>query len=141
VLVNPAEAANTETTSRDVLEAARPIGLQIRVINASTIAEIDAAFSTLAGERPDAIFVGASGFFATRCIQFVTLAARYSIPAAYSLRGVVVAGGLMSYGASFPDIYRQFGIYTGSILKGAKPTDLPVEGARPYDPGNAAGDR
>jgi len=126
VLVNPAEATNTETTLRDVQEAARTIGMQIRIFEASTTVEIDAAFAMLARDRPDALFVGANGFFATRGAQFVTLAARDRIPAAHPRRENVVAGGLMSYGASFEDIYRQFGIYTGGILKGAKPADLPV---------------
>jgi putative tryptophan/tyrosine transport system substrate-binding protein len=126
VLVNPAEATNTETTLRDVQQAARTIGLETRVHNASTIAEIDAAFAILARERPDALFVGANGFFASRPAQFVALAARDRIPAAYGDREFAEAGGLMCYGTGAAETSRQVGLYTGSILKGAKPTDLPV---------------
>ena len=96
VLVNPANAAAAETTLRDVQEAARAIGLQIQVLNASTIREIDAAFATLARERPDALFVAADAFFTSRRVQFATLAARDGIPAAYASREFVAAGGLMS---------------------------------------------
>ena len=126
VLVNPANAASAETTLRDVQEAARTIGLQIHVLNASTSREIDAAFATLARERPDALFVAGDAFFTSRRVQFVTLAARDRIPAAYGDRDFVAAGGLMSYGTDIADSYRQVGVYTGNILKGAKPADLPV---------------
>jgi putative tryptophan/tyrosine transport system substrate-binding protein len=126
VLVNPANPTTTEATLRDVQEAARTIGLQIQVLNATTIGEIDAAFATLARERADALFVGSDAFFLSRRVQFVTLAARDRIPAAYSLRDYVVAGGLMNYGTDLTDSFRQVGAYTGSILKGAKPADLPV---------------
>jgi putative tryptophan/tyrosine transport system substrate-binding protein len=124
--VNPADATNTETTSREMQEAARVIGLQIQMLYASTSREIDAAFATLARERPDALFVGPDGFFAGRRVQLATLAARDRIPAAYGQREYVAAGGLMSYGTNIADSYRQVGVYTGSILKGAKPADLPV---------------
>ena len=126
VLVNPANATAAETTLRDVQEAARAIGLQIHVLNASTIGEIDAAFATLVRERPDALFVAPDGFFTSRRVQFATLAARDRIPAAYANREYVAAGGLMSYGTDIADRYRQIGVYTGNILKGAKPADLPV---------------
>ncbi len=126
VLVNPADGPDAETTLRDVQEAARAIGLQIQVLNATTIAEIDLAFASLERERPDALFVGTGAFFGSRRTQLVTLAERDRIPAAYANREVVAAGGLMSYGTDFADSYRQVGVYTGSILKGAKPTDLPV---------------
>jgi putative tryptophan/tyrosine transport system substrate-binding protein len=98
VLVNPANASIAETTLRDVQEAARVIGVQIRVLNATTIGEIDTAFATLARDRPDGLFVGADTFFVSRRAQFVTLTARDRIPAAYSDRVAVEAGGLMSYG-------------------------------------------
>jgi len=111
---------------QDIREAARGMGLQIQVVNASTPGEIDAAFATLARERPDALFVGANRFFGSRRVQIAILAARDRIPAAYPLRDDVVAGGLMSYGTSFTDTIRQVGVYTGAILKGAKPADLPV---------------
>jgi putative tryptophan/tyrosine transport system substrate-binding protein len=126
VLVNPANDATNEATLRDVQEAARIIGVQIQVFNASTSREIDAAFATLARDRPDALFVAPDGFFASRRVQFITLTARERIPATYVNRDYVAAGGLMSYGTDFPDSYRQVGIYTGTILQGAKPADLPV---------------
>ena len=126
VLVNPANASTAESTLRDVQEAAPTIGLQIQILNASTIGEIDAAFATLARERPDALFVAPDAFFASRRVQFATLAARDRIPATYANREIVAAGGLMSYGTDIADMFRQVGVYTGSILKGAKPADLPV---------------
>jgi putative ABC transport system substrate-binding protein len=126
VLLNPANATAAETTLRDVQEAARAIGLQIQVLNASTSREIDAAFATLTRERPDALFVAPDGFFNSRRVQFVTLTMRERIPAAYAGRDYVAAGGLMSYGTDGADMYRQVGVYTGNILKGAKPAELPV---------------
>ena len=126
VLVNPANALIAETTLREVQEAAPTIGLQIQILNATTIGEIDAAFASLARERPDALFVGPDAFFGSRRGQFATLTARDRIPATYSNRDYVVAGGLMSYGTDFADMCRQVGVYTGRILKGAKPADLPV---------------
>jgi putative ABC transport system substrate-binding protein len=126
VLLNPTNGPNAETTLRDVSEAARTIGLQIRVLNASTSPEIDAAFATLARERPDALFIAPDGFLVSRSVQLATLAARDRIPAIYSNRGTVAVGGLMSYGTDATDSYRQVGVYVGRILKGAKPADLPV---------------
>jgi len=126
VLVNPTNAASTENTLREVQEAAPTIGLQIQILNASTIGEIDAAFASLARERTDALFVAPDSFFTSRRVQFATLTARDRIPAAYANRDPVVAGGLMSYGTDIADAYHQVGVYTGSILKGAKPADLPV---------------
>jgi putative ABC transport system substrate-binding protein len=126
VLVNPAMASNTETTLRDANAAAPAIGLQIDVLNASTSREIDAAFATFARQRPDALFVAADAFFAGRRVQLTNLAARERIPATYSNRAYVTAGGLMSYGTDLADTYHQVGVYTGGILKGAKPADLAV---------------
>jgi putative ABC transport system substrate-binding protein len=126
VLVNPGNATTSETTLRDVREAATTIGLQTQTINATTIAEIDAAFGTLAREHADALFVAPDGFFFSRAVQFATLAARDRIPAAYSNRDIVAVGGLMSYGPDLADTFRQVGVYSGKILKGAKPADLPV---------------
>jgi ABC-type uncharacterized transport system substrate-binding protein len=126
VLVNPTNAADSETTVRDVAAAARTIGLQIQLLNASTSREIEAAFATFAREWPDALFVGPDPFFLTRRVQLAVLAARYTVPATYSGRDYAEAGGLMSYGANGYDAWRQVGIYTGKILKGAKPADLPV---------------
>jgi putative ABC transport system substrate-binding protein len=126
VLVNPANAATAEATMREVREAARVIGLQINVLNASTSREIDAVFATLARERPDALFIAGDALFGSRRVQFATLAARDRIPTAYANRDHVAAGGLMSYGTSVADRFRQVGVYTGNILKGAKPAELPV---------------
>jgi putative tryptophan/tyrosine transport system substrate-binding protein len=126
VLVNPSNTAVTDATLLGTKEAAATLGLQIQILNASSIGEIDAAFATLARERPDALFVGGDAFFISRRTQFVTLTARDKIPATYSLRGYVAAGGLMSYGTDIGDAFHQVGVYTGSVLKGAKPADLPV---------------
>ena len=126
VLVNPANAAAAESILRDLQEAAPTIGLQIQILNATTIGEIDAAFATFTRERPDALFVGPDGFFNSRGVQFATLTARDRLPAAYESRNMVAVGGLMSYGTDIADMLRQVGVYTGSILKGAKPADLPV---------------
>jgi putative ABC transport system substrate-binding protein len=126
VLLNPANASVARTTSRDAQGAAPSMGLNIQILNASTIGEIDAAFATLVRERADALFVDADALFLSRRQQFVTLTARDRIPAAYSQRDYVEAGGLMSYGTSIVDSHRQVGVYTGKILKGAKPADLPV---------------
>jgi putative ABC transport system substrate-binding protein len=126
VLLNPASDPTIETALRGVQEAARTIGLQTNVVNASTIGEIDAAFATLARERLDALFVAGDGFFNTRRVQIANLAARVGIPAAYANRDHVTAGGLMSYGTDIGDMFHQVGVYTGNILKGAKPADLPV---------------
>ena len=125
VLVNPANAVITETTLRDVEPAARAIGLQVQVLNASTSREIDAAFATMR-ERADALFVGPDPFFTSRRIQIVQLAAHRSIFAIYATREIAEVGGLVSYGTDIVDAYRQVGVYTGRILKGAKPADLPV---------------
>jgi putative tryptophan/tyrosine transport system substrate-binding protein len=126
VLVNPAEAVNTEITLRDVEAAARSFGLQVQVLKADTSDEINAAFESIGRERPDALFVAATAFFVARRTQLVQLAAFHRLPAAYPLRDFVEAGGLISYGSSIADAYRHVGVYTGRILKGAKPEDLPV---------------
>jgi len=126
VLVNPAEATNTESVVRDAEGAVRAMGLQIQVLNASTSREIDAAFATVVRERPDALFVGPGPFFTGRRVQLALLAAIHRVPAIYPGRQYVEAGALMSYGASLADSCRQVGVYVGRILKGAKPADLPV---------------
>jgi putative ABC transport system substrate-binding protein len=126
VLLNPANASTAEATLRDVQEAAPTIGLQIQIHNASTIGEIDAVFATFARERPDALLVAPDTFFTSRSVQFVILTARLGIPTSYSNRDTVAVGGLMSYGTDLADMFRQVGIYTGSILKGTKPAELPV---------------
>jgi|SRR5271166_3818821 len=126
VLLNPANAAIAEFALRAMQEAAPTIGLKIQILNATTIGEIDAAFATLARERPDALFVASDAFFTSRRGQFATLTARARLPATYPNREYVVAGGLMSYGTDLADMYHHVGVYTGNILKGAKPADLPV---------------
>jgi putative tryptophan/tyrosine transport system substrate-binding protein len=126
VLLNPANVSNAEKTLREVQEAAHMIGLQIQIFNATTIREIDAAFTNIAGERFDALFVAPDAFFISRRVQFATLTAINKIPAAYSDKIIVEAGGLMSYGTDFADTNHQVGVYTGTILRGARPADLPV---------------
>jgi putative ABC transport system substrate-binding protein len=126
VLVNPGNATVAEITLREIPEAARALGLQVQVLNASTSREIEAAFATLVRDRADALFVAPDAFFTSRRVQLATLAARHAIPATYGIREYVEVGGLMSYGADVVDAYRQLGVYTGQILKGAKPADLPV---------------
>jgi ABC-type uncharacterized transport system substrate-binding protein len=110
----------------DVQEAARALGQPVRVLNAASIEDIDAAFRSLATEKADALLIVSNPLFTARREQIVTLANHHRIPAIYSLREYAAAGGLMSYGASIKDAYRQSGVYAGRILKGAKPSDLPV---------------
>jgi putative ABC transport system substrate-binding protein len=126
VLVNPTNAAIAETTVRDAKAFGRALGLQIQLFNVSTIREVDAVFSTFAHERPDALFVAGDPFLNSRRVQLAQLAAFHRLPATHALRDYAEAGGLMSYGPSIADAYRQVGVYTGRILKGAKPADLPV---------------
>ena len=133
VLVNPANATNAETILKSIQAAARTIGLQIQVVNASTSGEINAAFSSLGRERPDALFVGGDGFFNNRRTQLVNLASRHALPATYVDRVFPEIGGLMSYGTNINDAYRQVGSYVGRILKGAKPADLPVMQATKFE--------
>jgi putative ABC transport system substrate-binding protein len=125
VLVNPAGPL-TETTLRDVEPAARGMGLQINVLNASTSREIDAAFATFVDRRPDALFVAGDIFFTSRRVQLANLAARHGIPMTSGTREITEAGGLMSYGSNIVDANFQVGAYVGRILKGARPVDLPV---------------
>jgi len=113
--------------------AARAMGLQIQVLNASTSREIDASFATLARERPAAIFVGIDQFLSSRRAQLVNLASRHAIPATFANRDFAEIGGLMSYGANVADAFRQIGVYTGRILKGVKPANLPVVQASKFE--------
>ena len=126
VLVNPATTGITEVTSRDAKAAGRAMGLQIQVLNASTSREIDAAFASFVREQPDALIVAAGPFFTSRRVQLVQLAARHAVPAIYSGRHYADIGGLIAYGPNLTDTYRQVGVYTARILKGAKLADLPV---------------
>src|SRR5207249_3878930 len=123
--VNPANPAS-ESTLRDIAEAARAMGLQIQVLKASTRSEIEAAFATLVRDRADALYVAGDVFFTSRRVQLATLAASHRIPATYPSRQAGEAGGLMAYDTDRVDMFRQVGAYTGQILKGAKPADLPV---------------
>jgi putative ABC transport system substrate-binding protein len=126
ILINPTSPAS-ETTLKDVIPAARAMGLQIQIIlKASNSREIDAAFASLGRDRPDALFVGGDPFFNDRRVQLANIASHHSIPAIYSNRDLAEAGGLMSYGTNLTEAFRQVGVYTGRILKGAKPADLPV---------------
>jgi putative tryptophan/tyrosine transport system substrate-binding protein len=132
VLVNPAYPDSEHMVS-DVVAAARAMGLQIQVLNASSSLEINAAFARLVRERPDALFVGGEPFLNSRRVQLVHLASRHAVPATYALRDYVEVGGLMSYGPNIADTFRQVGVYTGRILKGAKPADLPVVQASKFE--------
>jgi putative ABC transport system substrate-binding protein len=133
VLINPVDAANSDSTLKAIEPAARAIGLQIQVLSASTSREIDAAFAIIGRDRPDAIFVGQTPFLNGRRVQIAQLAARHAVPASYSGREFPEVGGLMSYGSDIADAYRQVGIYAGRILKGAKPADLPVVQANKFE--------
>ena len=125
VLVNP-NYSGSENQLREVQEAAASLGVQLVIVRANVESDFDAAFSTLVQQRVTALLVCASPFFNIRRQQLVVLAARHTLPAIYEWREFAAAGGLMSYGTSLADAYRQAGVYTGRILKGAKPADLPV---------------
>jgi putative ABC transport system substrate-binding protein len=125
VLLNPVNP-NAQPTLQDVEAAARSMGMQIRVLYASTGREIDAAFASLVRDRPDALFVGGDSFFLSRRLQLATLTVRHAIPAVFSQRDYTEVGGLMSYASDTLDAYQQSGAYVGRILKGAKPAELPV---------------
>jgi putative tryptophan/tyrosine transport system substrate-binding protein len=133
MLVNPANVPVADTTSRQAQEAARAIGLQLHILNASTDDEIEAAFDILARDRPDALFIPADAFFVSRRVQLAALTARYRIPTAYPTRENVEAGGLMSYGPDLLEMWRQVGVYTGRVLSGAKPADMPVMQSTKFD--------
>jgi len=124
-LVNP-DDPGAESRINDVQAAARTVGQQLSVLRVSTEPDIDAAFATLVQQRAGALLVSAGPFFVTRADQLIALAARHAVPTMYFRRELAVAGGLMSYGSSTAEGYRQMGVYTGRILKGAMPTDLPV---------------
>jgi putative ABC transport system substrate-binding protein len=126
VLVNPANVGREQSTRAELEPAARVLGLQFQFHNASTSQEIDTSYAMLMRERPDALFVAADAFFTSRRVQLISLAARHALPAVYPSREFVESGGLMSYGTSIMDMYRQVGAYCGRILKGEKPADLPV---------------
>jgi putative ABC transport system substrate-binding protein len=132
VLVNPT-GNNAESTAQDVQAAARTMGLQVRIVPASSSREINAAFEAFARERPDALVIGADPYFNSRRVQIVQLAARHAVPAVYAARDNSEIGGLMSYGASTIDAFHQMGVYVGRILKGTKPADMPVVQATKFE--------
>jgi ABC-type uncharacterized transport system substrate-binding protein len=128
VLVNPAQPdIGRERAGKEVEAAARALGLQIQILNATSSREIDAAFAALVRERADALFVSPDGFFNGRRVQLATMAARHAVPMTSTTREIAEAGGLMSYGPNIEAVWRDVGVYAGRILKGAKPTELPVE--------------
>jgi putative tryptophan/tyrosine transport system substrate-binding protein len=133
VLVNPANVGSTEATLREAQQAAANIGLQIQILKAATIAEIDAVFASFARERPDALFLAGDGFFLDRRVQFATLTARDRIPASGAQSDFVKAGILMSYGTDYAEMFRQVGDYTGRILKGENPAGLPVKQSTKFE--------
>ncbi len=126
VLVNPANPARAESQTKEVESAARTLGLRVQILKAGTSREINAAFAALEHDRPDALFVSPDPYFVVRRVQVSTLAARYAIPTSFSVREPVEVGGLMSYGTDLAEVYHQAGLYTGRILGGAKPAELPV---------------
>jgi len=125
MLVNP-NYPDAESQAKDVKEAARTLGQQVHVVNADSEGDLNRAFATFIELKADALLVSLDSFFLSRREQLVALAARHKIPVMYFARDFVLAGGLMSYGSDLADSYRQAGVYTGRILKGAKPGDLPV---------------
>jgi putative ABC transport system substrate-binding protein len=133
ILVNPTDVTNTETTLRDAGAAARAIGVQVQILKASSVREIADAFAAIGQERPDALFVGASAFLNSRRVQLAQLAAFHRLPSTYAFREAPEVGGLMSYGPSISDTFRQWAVYAGRILKGAKPADLPVMQASKFE--------
>ena len=133
VLLNPSETAIAAANARDVETAARAMGLELRILNASTRDEIDAAFAILATDRPDALFISSGPFFSDRRVQLAHLATRHALPAIHASRLYPEVGGLVSYGASIASAYRQAANYVGRILKGSKPADLPVVQSSKFD--------
>jgi ABC-type uncharacterized transport system substrate-binding protein len=126
VLVNPSDPRRADAVARDTQAAARSMDRQVHVLEARTSGEIDEALATFARGRTDALFVAPDTFFTSRRVQFAIMAARHAIPATYAVREFAEVGGLMTYGTSLVDMYRQVGVYAARILKGAKPADLPV---------------
>jgi len=133
VLVNPANAPNTQATLHEVEAAGRAMGLSIQIFNAGTSREIDVAFAAFGRERPDAVFVGQDALFGGRRLQLANWAARHALPMTSGSRDISEVGGLMSYGTNIVDVYRQMAVYVGRILKGAKPADLPVEQSAKFE--------
>jgi ABC-type uncharacterized transport system substrate-binding protein len=133
VFVNPGNPARAELHAREAETAGRAMGLHIQIFNAGSSGDIDAIFAAFARERPDALFVSPDPYFTVRRVQLATLAARHAIPTSFAAREPVDAGGLISYGPNINDAYRQTGVYTGRVLKGAKPSDLPIAQLSKFD--------
>lgn len=133
VLVNPGNRTSAEAAAKALNEAAPGLGLQLLFFKAGTPAEIDAAFAAIAEARADALFITADGYFASQHLQMATLATRGRIPASDFVSYSVADGLLMSYGTSIPDVFRQVGVYVGSVLRGVKPRDLPVLQATKFE--------
>jgi len=133
LLINPAETSIAETTVRDAEPAARAMGLQLQILKATDSSEINAAFAVLAQQRPDGLFIASGPLFGARRVQLVNLASRYAMPTIYAGRESAEVGGLISYGTNATERFHQTGVYTGRILKGAKPTDLPVVQSSKYE--------
>jgi putative tryptophan/tyrosine transport system substrate-binding protein len=129
LLVNPASTALAETITRELEAAARTLGLELHVLHASSEGEIDAAFATLVQLRAGALVIGADALFNSRSEQLAALTIRHRVPAIYQFRDFVSAGGLMAYGSTVLDTYHPLGVYTGRILKGEKPAEMPVQQA------------
>ena len=126
-LRNPTNPVFAETETEEVQAAARALGVRLLLVNASRLHEIETAFSDLAQQRPDALLVSGDGFLHTHRDEIVALVERHPVPAIYSMREYAVVGGLMSYGTNYPNAWRQAGVYTGRILKGERPADLPMQ--------------
>src|SRR6516165_5728881 len=133
VLVNPEAIPRAEFQLNDIQTAARSVGQEINILNASTIRDIDAAFATLAPMRAEALLVATDAFFFTRAPQLVVLAARHAIPTVYFRREFAAVGGLMSYAANSNESYRLLGVYAGRLLKGEKPGDLPIQRSTKFE--------
>ena len=133
VLVNSADVTNTETTLREIGDAARNLQLEPQVWKASTAREIADVFAAMGPDKPDALYVGASAFLNSRRVQLTQLAAFHRLPASYNFREATEVGGLMSYGPSIVDAYRQWAAYAGRIVRGAKPADLPIVQASKFE--------
>ena len=129
LLVNPANPTIAETNTKEMQAAARTLGLELHVLNASTEREFERAFAKLTDLRAGGLVIGPDPFFTSRREQLAALALRHAVPTIYQTRGFAVAGGLLSYGADVAEAYRLTGNYTGRVLKGEKPADLPVQQA------------
>ena len=132
-VLSNAKSSDSAAQLKDIQEAARVVGQQIAILNASSEAEIDESFATIVRQQIGALLVAADPFFSNRLAYILALTVRHAVPAIYALREFAAAGGLMSYGASLSEAFRQVGIYTGKILSGEKPGDLPIMQPTKFD--------